>query len=1498
MTRRRRIFLAFAIIMVSMMLIIVGGVATLTRSEWGTAKLVQFGVGAFNRAVQGTLYIGRVSGSIFTGMTIDTLEIRDRNDSLFVAAANVSMQYDPRDLLDRRILLKNVRFGRLVGNLFEDSVGQFNFRRIFPSGPPGQPQEAPRLAFGQFIKLENVTIDSAAVTLSTRWAPDSALPRSVRDSITTFNLQRTDKNFWRGPGVIYETKRWTNGHLELDSARLDDRQPGGRKFAIRNLSIDESDPPFEFRNARGFVRILGDSIWAEVPQFGLPGSSGNMVGKVWWGGGDPTRFDLTIRADTVSLEDIAWVYPTLPETGGGRMNLRILSQRDPKVIDYILTDIDVRTTDSRLRGDMTFGIGAPVTILKDVDLTAQPLDFRLIEQLAGEPLPYPWKGTITGSIIASGGPLNAFVVDTSDLVFRDANVPGAVTIGQLRGMMDIQEPSQVVFNGLNVDLDQLDLRTLQFLMPQFPKLNGQVAGHAVLDSSWLDVRFRDADLTHTDGTGPATRMVGGGRVTFGETTTTYDVAMTAQPLSFTTFARAYADSRIPLKGEYTGPLRISGTTEDLTVFTELRGPAGMLAYDGRVDGDSVGGYALNGGFTFQNLDLRTLLDTAITPVTSLNGSASLAVRFDSLFNLTGATEIALGRSRIDSLLVHDGGLMQLRFADGRMTIYGSDTVETSAGRAVATGGIGLGGNVRDSLSIAFSIDSLGGLRPYLTTARSDSLNGAIGGTVVLRGSVDSLDLGGVINATDVVYPGIRAQHIRLIPALTNVSGNMGGVMNLHSDTVSLSGVRFTAIDGDLSFGDGRLGSYNILATELNGPVISSVGGLTFEGDTATVRIDSLSLMLEDKRYTLQRPALIRVEPALVVVDTVVLTAENNQRILFAASVPDSLPIAARLVLQFIPLADFSTIAQARVPLGGDLTGSLNMTGTRASPKLDAAATLSSVTAGDVKVAAVAITSAYENRRLVAEAKVVQSDTTVLTVNANYPIDLALLPLDRRTVDDTMRVRVASPEVGLEILESFTTKVRQAAGTFRINMDLAGPVGQAKLNGMLAVNGGAVSLPDMGITLREINTDLQAQNDSVHIDTLTMVSGPELSNRFSATGFINRPFNRDSVGFDLQVRAEEFHLIGRRQLANLFVTANVGWKGTDLASSATGVVVVDRGDIALPATSDKQLFSVEDWRELGIDSAAVLRLGLMPRAGTRFVRGLSAENVQVVMGPDVWIRSQDADIKLTGSVNLTVTRADRFSEDKLALTGDLQTERGTYRLNVSPLQRTFQVQSGLLRFDGSAGFDPALDIRAVYTSRSINSTYGGRNDVRVGVRIRGTLANPSVEMYAADSLLGLSQSDLLSYVLFDQPSFSVGSTQTSAVALLLGTLTSAASSYASRYASGLVDLVQLQTSADAAQPGDVFFGGAQLAIGKQVNDRAFVSLTSGLCQFLQSRTSASPSLLSTIGVKVEYQFGRSGRSGVAAAYEPSFDTLVCSAGERGFSTSNKQFGIDFFRIWRK
>jgi hypothetical protein len=666
-------------------------------------------------------------------------------------------------------------------------------------------------------------------------------------------------------------------------------------------------------------------------------------------------------------------------------------------------------------------------------------------------------------------------------------------------MMNIQEPSQVVFNGTSVHLDQLDLRTIQFLVPQFPRLNGQIAGRATLDSSWLDVRFRGADLTHSDGTGPATRMIGAGRVTFGETTTTYDIAMNAQPFSFTTFGRAYTETHVPLKGEYTDRCGCRERRRISWSPPNCADQPGCSHTTVVLDGDSIGGYALNGVFSFSDLDLRTLLDTAVTPVTALTGlgDAQRARRFAVQPGGIGGPRPGTIANRFapGARWCEDATPFRGRPDDGLRFRYGGDCLGTTHRVRRPWARRDRAGFDDDRLPDRLARR----IAPLSARGSTGFAEWSIQGTLVLRGSVDTLDVGGVVTGQDIVYPGLRAQELRLTPALTNVSHKVGGQVSLHADTLSVSGVRFSRIDGDLGLGDGRGGAYSVLATEMNGPVIASVGAVSFVEDTATVRMDSLSILLENKRYTLERPASIRVEPTTILVDTVALTAGDDQRMLLAAVLPDSLPITLRLALEKIPLRDFSTIAQTRIPLGGDLSATLEMTGTRELPRMTTAATLNSVTAGDVKVAQVAVNANYENRRLIAIGRVVQSDTTVLTVTANYPVDLALVPRNDRILDDTMRVRVTSPEVALDILESFTTKVRNALGTFKVDAELAGKPGTATLNGGLMITRGQLTLPDVGITLREINTDLRARNDTLIIDTLTMVSGPQLSDRLTATG---------------------------------------------------------------------------------------------------------------------------------------------------------------------------------------------------------------------------------------------------------------------------------------------------------------------------------------------------------------------------------------------------------------
>src|SRR5439155_13716775 len=96
---------------------------------------------------------------------------------------------------------------------------------------------------------------------------------------------------------------------------------------------------------------------------------------------------------------------------------------------------------------------------------------------------YDMQGNDTGTLHTSGGPLNHFKVEQSALIFEDAHVPAAITEARGEGELDIFFHALTAFHDFNVDVATLDLRTLQYLNPLFPKVKGTISGTATLDSS-------------------------------------------------------------------------------------------------------------------------------------------------------------------------------------------------------------------------------------------------------------------------------------------------------------------------------------------------------------------------------------------------------------------------------------------------------------------------------------------------------------------------------------------------------------------------------------------------------------------------------------------------------------------------------------------------------------------------------------------------------------------------------------------------------------------------------------------------------------------------------------------------------------------------------------------------------------------------------------------------------------------------------------------------------
>ena len=158
--------------------------------------------------VQGSLHVGRIHGSLLTGVRIDSLEIRGPDDSLFVATGPVTVEYDPRDLLDRRLLLRHVRVERPVVHLRRYDDGTWNFRRIFPPGPPSAPRVPRQRGFGDFVVMDSATVVGGQFLLTMPWRPADSLRGARLDSAIAYNLGREEAEIHnRADSLVYSTEK-------------------------------------------------------------------------------------------------------------------------------------------------------------------------------------------------------------------------------------------------------------------------------------------------------------------------------------------------------------------------------------------------------------------------------------------------------------------------------------------------------------------------------------------------------------------------------------------------------------------------------------------------------------------------------------------------------------------------------------------------------------------------------------------------------------------------------------------------------------------------------------------------------------------------------------------------------------------------------------------------------------------------------------------------------------------------------------------------------------------------------------------------------------------------------------------------------------------------------------------------------------------------------------------------------------------------------------------
>ena len=1527
MSRRRAVVIATAAVLMSIGALLVGAVAMLTQTDKGRAVVRDALVPTLSSAIMGKLYVGTIHGSLFTDLTIDSLELREPNGAPFLNTGRITVSYDPRDLIDRRIVLRSIEINHPVVLLVDYGHDDWNWRRALKGRVPSLPGSG-KSSFARYIFADTTTLHNASLAMRMVYDIADSLKGAKRDSAIFHDTHRLDAEIRKEPTRLTRTWRFVQAEAALGRSRLADPDSAGMRFAVQLLDVQWMNPPFWFHNMKTSIRRLGDSIWVDDARFHLANSSARGGAKVVWGSGKPVRYDVKLHGDTVAMSDVAWINPSLPWTGQGSVDFTMKNDpRDLSIMEYGIYNMDAHSMKSRLRGNMTFGVGGPLLRVTDVALDMVPANMDLLRQFNLQPFPFNWQGDLTAHIQARGGPVNRFQVDNATFSYADAHVPGAISRGSAKGVIDIYTPSLAILRGVDLQLDQLDLRTPRFVNKLFPNISGIVRGKARLDSLWFDVRFSDADLQHIDGPGDPSRFTGDGRMTLLKEGVKFDIDIQAAPLSYTTLARSYPG--LPFRGLAVGPIRARGMAEDFTVATTLAGEGGELNFVGQVDAFEPD-YAAVGRYQTRGVNLRTLLGDPTMPVTNLTMRGDASLDGASLATLRGRlTSFVDAPSRFGEAHLYTGET-QLSFNSGSLKVE-NFRVETSAFGMTAHGGLGLIAGKSDSLQFSLAIDSLGGLRqwfsaddtlPTFLASIGDTLKGVLDVRGTLSGSIDTADVKGlrmraIANAHSVTVGTSSASRAALTFDISDIMRSANGSALLTVDSVLTGGVHISSAVARATLRDGIAERFGVSLRTAADATLAIAGGASRNASYATqpiedretvVSLDTLTLQVDTSRaalgraFSLSKPVKMTFAGSGAMhLDSLVLVHSDTGALSLWGSLTAAGGINGGLNFDRVPLADLGLLFQTPSLKSGRLNAMISAHGTRELPQFNGSVGLRDALVGPLQLGRFDITGQYDSTKLSLDGALFAKDRRVVVANVELPLDLALVSSRTRKLDRPLVGRVRTDSVNLSVLQSFLPDVTAATGNLNADVALNGSWEKPQLRGLVKVDNGVLSLTNLGVKLDRVHADLALAGDTLLVRSVSATSGLP-GDSLSMVGRVTFADLSTPI-FDLQMSAHNFLAIDKARSASLTIstTRPVALSGSTNAALVRGGVRIDRGRVYVRALTQKRAIDLADNMDV-VDTSVVRMYALLPSAPSAIVQNLTLDNVLIEVGDDVWLRSPEANIKLGGALRVTRAVGRDGGVARLALSDSLTVQRGTYQLNLGLARPSFEVERGVIRFFGDPDLEPALDISALHTVRETRSN-SNRQDVKIRVNIGGTLNQLSLGLSSADNP-PLPQSDLLSYLVTGEPANVLLGTRYSEQGATLA-LRLAGSYLSSRLGGGRFDVVQVEPTAIA--PGEAanlresglgILAATRVGVGWQVSRNTYLTLSTGFCGLASQGTSSDALSLFAQGLGVKAERRLNNGLSLALGLEPGSSAQSCGrlGLSRTFQQTPQQFGADLFKNW--
>jgi translocation and assembly module TamB len=524
-------------------------------------------------------------------------------------------------------------------------------------------------------------------------------------------------------------------------------------------------------------------------------------------------------------------------------------------------------------------------------------------------------------------------------------------------------------------------------------------------------------------------------------------------------------------------------------------------------------------------------------------------------------------------------------------------------------------------------------------------------------------------------------------------------------------------------------------------------------------------------------------------------------------------------------------------LSGRLSAKATITGTASLPIVDGRVEIANGGFQQYKYESFVADVEYQGSRIEIDARLQQTPAEVITASGVVPMSLFSRSEAEHVEprpEDRLDLHVKSTDLGLGVIQGFTTFVTNVSGTIQADVRLTGSGQDPHAEGFVDIKNGAFGVPLGGVAYTGLDTRIDLSPDSVRIQKFQILD--EEGETLTVAGEL-AVHAREVGALNITLQSDNFELIDN-ELGDVGVDSDLKITGQLRRPRIEGEVRVEAGrievDRVLQLTHDP--YRVEELPAVvsaersveGAGSAEEATRNALARAERSAAPPKEAADpdtpaepaggfapvaldIHVVIPDNLVLRGNDlrpggptgaaiGDMNITVGGDFYVRKA---AGGEVALMGVVNTVRGTYEFQG---RRFDLVRGGTLRFTGDTGINPLLDV----TARRVIPNTG----VEARVHIRGTVEAPELEL---SSTPPLEESDILALIVFNRPVNELGTGERASLAATAGGIATGfiAAPLGDSIGRALdVDLFEITTTTDSGELG------AGITIGQQIGDRAF------------------------------------------------------------------------------